>query len=126
MSQEHPEILWCVEFTLDTTMWNEGFDQAEIPWCQLYTADGSYVRAVPSAISLPNKPRWVGDFHIKMYQTVMPDRDAGAELMSDMRDDGWEEYEIDDESDRYLGFVSGTPDEINRRVIARLNKWAGV
>ena len=121
MSAEHPELLWCVEFKLDTYMWNEGFEVAKFPWCKLYTDNAEFVENLPDEFDHPEIP--MQSFSVKKYQTVMPDVD---EQQTKFIDGLWDEDDADWESDRFLGYVSGTAAEIQGVVADRILKFGGI
>lgn len=136
MSKKHPNPVWRISFNLDTTMWNEGFEAADDPWCTFFTDDQNLLNLLGSGdeavwrAALPNVNivQWEG-FDLEVLQVIMSEDDedpskavANFCWLQDIKD----EEEKEEEADRYLGYLNIPAADVLDIITLRLNKWLGV
>lgn len=56
-----------VEFRLDTTMWNEGFEQAHLPWLVLFTDNKAWVDTLPAGFQIDDRSEFGQLFTVHKY-----------------------------------------------------------
>lgn len=120
-----------VDFTLDTVMWNEGFDQADYPWLRLYTDNAEWVAeqaTIEHSTPVINS-HFPQTFSVKTVEVAHAPEEADDEQREWETEDN-EEY-VDEmtygQTPRFFGFLSGlTNEELDALVKSRLTLWQGI
>lgn len=117
-----------VELTLDTTMWNEGFDKAAMPWLRLYTTNGEWIAALPESYRVKNHySPFDQEFTVEI--TKVPVTEIAEDTMPKLWREGYPDEAADELQagiDRFPGLVEGSSDELNELIQERLSDWDGV
>ncbi len=116
-----------VTITLDTTMWNEGFERVDFPWLQFYTDNIAWADALPESYEVPNPE----NSYFTQPFLVTVESVTGRALQADTTADDWLSSHPDEAQDelaygfeRFPGFLSETADELNRRLVKRIEEWS--
>jgi len=114
-----------VELRLDTTMWNEGFEQAAEPWLTLYTDNGAWARSLPRVyLSVTPYSPFPQEFDVRVDELAsrLP---APTQSELDARD--WEVVENGGTSARSIALTPGlSSEELDAIVDTRLDQWDGI
>lgn len=121
--------VYRVDFNLDTTMWNEGFEKAYLPWLRIYTDNSEWVNSLEQSYSVkdPYSP-FPQNFDVDVVELAeISELSEQTQSLWSHGDDEDNSGSFEEESKSFADLLTGeSSEELDKMVAKRLAEWDGI
>lgn len=114
--------VYRIKILHDTTMWNEGFDNAVNPWLAFYTKNSQDVNVVERIVEAKNQNNEFDKlFIVESFLTDLP-----VQYLNQLESERKNSHSNDFEMDWELGLINLPPNQLQKNVQDRIDQWFGI